>query len=194
MSGEMLDAKNDIRERRKRDDLTQKELANLIGVSHTYLNEIETGRRKASQELLKKIDYFLNLYDPEKKLEILFDYVRIRFPTTDIKYIMEEVLGIRMIYTIREGHAFYGYSAQHVIGDIVVMTSDDEKKGCLMELKGKGCREFEIFLNAQGRTWVDFFRQVQEERGVLKRIDLAINDRAGWLDIRCRKSNPHIIE
>lgn len=193
MSDEVLNtAKNDIRERRKRDDLTQKQLANLIGVSHTYLNEIEKGRRKASVELLHKIDYFLNLYDPGKKLEILFDYVRIRFPTMDIKHIMEDVIGIRMVYTIREGHAFYGYSAQYIIGDIVVMTSEDEKKGCLLELKGKGCREFEIFLNAQGRTWFDFFRQVREKCGVLKRIDLAINDRAGWLDIptlaeKCRK-------
>lgn len=189
----MIGAKeNDIRERRKRGGLKQKELAELVGISESYCREVENGTRKASKELLKKIDYFLELYNPEKKLEILFDYVRIRFPTTDIKHVMEEVLGIRMVYTIREGHAFYGYSAQHIIGDIVVMTSEDEKKGCLLELKGKGCREFEIFLNAQGRTWFDFLRQVQEERGILKRIDLAINDRAGWLDIptlaeKCRK-------
>ena len=183
---------NDIREKRKKICLTQKQLADLVGVSHTYLNEIEKGKRKASSELLKKIDYFLNLYDPVNKLEILFDYVRIRFPTLDVKHIIEEVLGIRMKYTIREGHAFYGYSEQYIMGDIVVMTSDDERKGCLLELKGKGCREFEIFLNAQGRTWFDFFRTVEEEKGVLKRIDFAINDKAGWLDIpllaeKCRR-------
>lgn len=185
--------KDDIRERRKRDGLTQKQLAELVDISHTYLNEVETGRRKASPELLKKIEYFLELYNPEKRLEILFDYVRIRFPTMDVRHVVEDVLGIRMKYTIREGHAFYGYSAQYIAaGEIVVMTSEDEKKGCLLELKGKGCRGFEIFLSAQGRTWYDFFRLVEKEGGVLKRIDLAINDRAGWLDIpvlaeKCRK-------
>jgi len=185
--------KDDIRERRKRDGLTQKQLAELVDISHTYLNEVETGRRKASPELLKKIEYFLELYNPEKRLEILFDYVRIRFPTMDVRHVIEDVLGIRMKYTIREGHAFYGYSAQYIAaGDIVVMTSEDERKGCLLELKGKGCRGFEIFLKAQGRTWYDFFRLVEKEGGVLKRVDLAINDRAGWLDIpvlaeKCRK-------
>lgn len=173
-----------IRERRKRNGLSQERLAELTGITRTYLTEIETGRRRASAELVKRIDYFLELYNPENLLEILFDYVRIRFPTKDIRHIMEEVLGIRMEYTLREGHAFYGYSAQYVVsGEVVVMTSDDEQKGCLLELKGKGCRIFEIFLRAQKRSWYDFFRKVQEEGGVLKRIDLAINDKAGWLDI-----------
>lgn len=186
------DIKNDIRERRVRDGLTQERLAELLGVSRIHLNGIETGKRNVSLELKKKIDYFLDLYDPENRLEILFDYVRIRFPTRDITHVMEDILGIRMKYTIREGHAFYGYSGQYIMGDITVMTSDNEKLGCLLELKGKGCREFEIFLEAQGRTWYDFFRQVEAEDGVLKRIDLAINDKAGWLNIpalaeKCRK-------
>lgn len=185
--------RKDIRERRKRDGISQEQMAELLGITRTYLTEIESGRRKASVELMKKLEYFLELYNPENQLEILFDYVRIRFPTKDARHIMEDVLGIRMKYTIREGHAFYGYSAQYVAaGEIVLMTSEDEKKGCLLELKGKGCRGFEIFLRAQKRTWYDFFRQVEKESGVLKRIDLAINDKAGWLDVpalaeKCRK-------
>lgn len=187
-----VEKQSDIRERRKRDGLKQKELAELVGISESYCREVENGTRNASPELLKKISYFLELYNPDKKLEILFDYVRIRFPTLDVKHIIEDVLGIRLYYTIREGHALYGYSAQYVMGDIVIMTSEDEEKGCLLELKGKGCRQFEIFLNAQGRNWYDFFKMTEEENSVLKRIDLAINDRAGWLDIpelaeKCRR-------
>lgn len=185
-----------IKERRKRAGLTQRRLAKMLGVGRTYLTEIETGARKASPQLLKKIDYFLELYDPQQRLEILFDYVRIRFPTIDAEEIMEEVLGIRLKYTIREGHAFFGYAAQYIMGNITLMFSDDLKKGCLLELRGKGCREFEIFLNAQKRTWFDFFRLVQERGGVLKRIDLAVNDKAGWLDIpalaeKCQKKEYH---
>lgn len=187
-----VEKQSDIRERRKRDGLKQKELAELVGISESYCREVENGTRNASPELLKKISYFLELYNPDKKLEILFDYVRIRFPTLDVKHIVEDVMGIRLYYTIREGHALYGYSAQYVMGDIVIMTSEDEEKGCLLELKGKGCRQFEIFLNAQGRSWYDFFKMAEEENSVLKRIDIAINDRAGWLDIpelaeKCRR-------
>ena len=181
-----------IRERRKEDHMTQKELAELLQISPTYLAEIETGRRKASDKLLERIKFFLDLYRPDTGLEILLDYCRIRFSSTDIKHILEDVLGIRLKYMIRENHALYGYSAQYLMGDIVVMHSEDEKLGCLLELKGKGCRQFEIFLKAQGRTWFDFFRQVEKEHGVYKRIDIAINDKAGWLDIpylaeKCRK-------
>ena len=181
-----------IRERREYDGLTQEQLAELVGISREHLNKIEQGMRKPSEELAQRIDYFLDLYDPAAKLEILFDYVRIRFPTTDADAIVEEVLGIKLKYMLREGHAFFGYASQYVFGNIKLMFSDDESMGCLLELQGKGCREFETFLEAQGRTWCDFLRMVEERGGVLKRIDLAINDRAGWLDIpalaeKCRK-------
>ena len=187
-----------LKERRKRNGLTQEKFSEMLGISRGHLNQIETGARKASPQLLEKIDYFLELYDPQQRLEILFDYVRIRFPTTDAGGIVEEVLGIRLEYTIREGHALFGYAAQYIFGNITLMFSDDEVKGCLLELKGKGCREFEIFLEAQKRTWFDFFRLVQERGGVLKRIDLAINDKTGWLDIpalaeKCQKKEYHTL-
>ena len=35
-------------------------------------------------------------------------------------------------------------------------TSPDEEKGVLLELKGKGCRQFESYLLAQERSWYDF--------------------------------------
>jgi phage replication initiation protein len=42
---------------------------------------------------------------------------------------------------LHEDYAFYSYMEQYVCGDIVVMVSPDEDKGCLLELKGKGCRQ-----------------------------------------------------
>ena len=38
------------------------------------------------------------------------------------------------------------------------MVSPEHEKGILLELKGKGCRQFEAFLKVQKRTWYDFFR------------------------------------
>ena len=49
--------------------------------------------------------------------------------------------------------------------------------------RGKGCRQFESYLLAQGRSWYDFLMDALIEGGVMKRLDLAINDRAGILDI-----------
>ena len=60
------------------------------------------------------------------------------------------------------------------------------------ELKGRGCRQFESYLLAQQRSWYDFLMDALVDGGVMKRIDLAINDHTGILDIpelaeKCRK-------
>ena len=52
-----------------------------------------------------------------------------------------------------------------------------------MELKGKGCRQMESYLLAQHRSWYDFLMDTLVEGGVMKRLDIAINDMAGILDI-----------
>ena len=77
-------------------------------------------------------------------------------------------------------------------GDIFIYTSADEEKGVLLELKGRGCRQFESYLLAQQRSWYDFLMDALIDGGVMKRIDLAINDHTGILDIpelaeKCRK-------
>ena len=58
----------------------------------------------------------------------------------------------------------------------------------LLELKGRGCRQFESYLLAQERSWYEFFMDVLMEDGVMKRLDLAINDKTGILNI------PHLTE
>ncbi len=63
------------------------------------------------------------------------------------------------------------------------MVSHEMEKGVLVQLKGKGCRQFENFLLAQQRTWFDFFLNVFAANGVFKRLDLAINDKVGLLNI-----------
>ena len=52
-----------------------------------------------------------------------------------------------------------------------------------MELKGRGCRQFESYLLAQQRSWYEFFMDVLVAGGVMKRLDLAINDKTGILNI-----------
>ena len=84
---------------------------------------------------------------------------------------------------LHEDYAFYPYDEQYIFGDITVMVSHDIEKGVLVELKGQGCRQFENFLLAQRRTWFDFFLDALEADGVFKRIDLAINDKVGMLNI-----------
>lgn len=101
----------------------------------------------------------------------------------DIQYVIENIMGLNMKYMIHEDYGFYSYSELYALGDIFVLISPLKEKGVLLELKGKGCRQFEGFLLAQHRSWFDFFMDVLMESGVFKRVDLAINDKTGILDI-----------
>ena len=178
--------------RRKSYGVSQNEYVETAGISRGYYGMLLIGKKRATKKLLEHLEMVLEIFNPDKEMEILFDYVRIRFATTDERRVIEDVMNIRMQYMIEEAHSFYGYGRQYIYGDITVMVSPEHEKGILLELKGKGCRQFEAFLKVQKRTWYDFFRTAREMGAVFKRIDIAINDRAGILNIpelaeKCRR-------
>lgn len=182
----MTNIKNTIqqlRDRRLFFGISQNKLAVASGISRSYLNSIELGKVIPSEELLLKLKGMLEQLNPDLPMEMLFDYVRIRFPTINVETIIEKLLRLKMKYMLHEDYAFYSYTEQYVFGNIVVMTSHDIEKGILVEMKGQGCRQFERFLLAQQRTWYDFFLEVLGMDGVFKRLDLAINDKVGLLNI-----------
>jgi phage replication initiation protein len=161
-----------LKEKRLAYGVSQNKLAVHVGISRQYISEIETGKITPTPTLQQAMFDILEQFNPEAPLGILFDYVRIRFLTTNPKPVIEEILRLKMEYMIHEDYAFYSYLEQYVFGDIVVMVSPDDDKGCLLELKGKGCRQLENFLLAQQRTWFDFFMDVFRVNGVFKRVDL----------------------
>ena len=173
----------DLKVKRLAYGVSQNRLAVDAGITRQYISDIETGKVTPSALLMATLSDILERYNPDVPLEMLFDYMRIRFPTTDPKPVIEKTMKLKMDYMLHEDYAFYSYAEQYVFGDIVVMVSPDQDKGCLIELKGKGCRQFENFLLAQQRSWFDFFTDVFRAGGVFKRLDLAINDKVGLLDI-----------
>ena len=170
-------------EKRNTYGVSQKRLALMAGISREHLNRIEAGKVNLTNDMKLKLLEALEKFNPEAPLFLLFDYVRIRFPTLDIQHIIKDVLKLNINYMLHEDFGFYSYTEHYYLGDIFVFTSADEEKGVLLELKGKGCRQFESYLLAQGRSWYDFLMDALIEGGVMKRLDLAINDRAGILDI-----------
>uniref|UniRef100_UPI00403F40A6 MobT family relaxase n=1 Tax=Candidatus Enterococcus willemsii TaxID=1857215 RepID=UPI00403F40A6 len=172
-----------LKEQRLAYGVSQNKLATAVGITRQYLSEIETEKVVPSKDLLLEMETTLERFNPELPLEMLFDYVRIRFPTTNPQPIIEDILKLKMKYMLHEDYAFYSYQEQYIFGDIAVMVSHEIEKGVLVEMKGKGCRQFENFLLAQHRTWYDFFLDVFTADGVYKRLDLAINDKVGLLNI-----------
>ena len=178
----------DFADRRLQYGVSQTKLAVMAGISREHLSRIESGKVAVTEEMKVKLLEALERFNPEAPLTMLFDYVRIRFPTLDIGHIIKDILQLNIQYMIHEDFGHYSYTEHYYIGDIFVYTSPDEEKGVLLELKGKGCRQFESYLLAQERSWYEFFMDVLMEDGVMKRLDLAINDKTGILNI------PHLTE
>ena len=160
--------------------LSQNRLAIATGITRQYLSDIETGKVKPSDELQQSLWETLERFNPDAPLEMLFDYVRIRFPTTDVQLVVENILQLKLSYFLHEDYGFYSYSEHYAfLGDIFVLYSHELDKGVLVELKGRGCRQFESYLLAQQRSWYEFFMDALVADGVMKLLDLAINDKTG---------------
>lgn len=173
-----------LRNKRIEYRISQNKLALSVGITREYLNKIESGKIIIKNDMKEKLIKSIERFNPDLPLTMMIDYLRIRFPTTDVKNVVNDILKLKLEYMIHEDYGFYSYSEHYVIGNIFVLVSQDIEKGVLIELKGQGCRQFENFLLAQHRSWYDFLLDALLAGGVMKRMDLAINDMTGILDIK----------
>lgn len=182
----MTDTQNwatELKMKRQDFGVSQNKLATASGITRPYLSDIENGKVVPTEQVKLAILDALERFNPDNPLDMLFDYVRIRFPTDNIHHVVEEILHLNLDYMIHEDFGYYSYPEHYRFGDIMVLASVDLAKGILLELKGKGCRQYENFLLAQHRSWYDFFTDCFNANGIFKRLDLAINDKTGILNI-----------
>ncbi|EGO8087651.1 XRE family transcriptional regulator [Enterococcus faecalis] len=173
----------ELKGKRQTYGLSQNKLAIASGITRQYLSDIETGKVIPTSQVKEALLESLERFNPDNPLELLFDYVRIRFPTDNVESVIHDILRLNIDYMIHEDFGYYSYPEHYRFGDVMVLCSHALTKGVLLELKGKGCRQFESYLLAQHRSWYDFFTECLNMKAVFKRIDLAINDKVGILDI-----------
>ena len=154
-----------LKERREKIGILQADFAVLAGVSVSHYREIESGRHEATARMRDKIEHGFDLLQPNP-LYMLIDYVKIRFKTTNAKYVIEKVLKINMKYMTHDEKHPSHYDGRYYHGDIEVFHSSDETYGTILELKGQGCRQMEAVFVAQDRDWYDFFRLCLDEKCV----------------------------
>mgnify|MGYP003099377046 FL=1 len=173
----------ELKEKREEYGISQSRFAVACGISREHYNRIENGKAPLTEELKQEITKQLERFNPQEPLFLLIDYFRVRFPTTDAENVIKDVLQLKLKYMLHEDYGQYGYEEQYILGNITVLVSSNPVLGVLLELKGKGCRQMESYLLAQGRSWFDLIMDCLTADGVMKRLDLAINDRAGILNI-----------
>ena len=172
-----------LMQRREEYGISIKKLSEAANISPQYLRKLEKGKIGLTQRMARQISDALDRLNPGEKLTLVIDYVRIRFRTINVHHVIHDILRLSEEYMIHEEWGRYGYEEHYELGDVFVMSSAEKEKGVLLELKGQGCRQFEGFLEAQGRDWYSFFNDAILDGCVFKRIDLAINDIFGMLDI-----------
>ncbi|MBC1565064.1 replication initiation factor domain-containing protein [Listeria booriae] len=130
--------------------------------------------------------------DKKNDLTTMVDYVRCSFKTHDVDLIIENILHIRKEYMQELESGFYGYIGTYQLEFIKCFYSSKlDTRGTLVEMSGQGCRQFEVFLKARNKTWLDFFNDCLALDGTFTRFDLAIDDRKTRLHIPALLNKAH---
>ncbi|WP_258078967.1 XRE family transcriptional regulator [Enterococcus durans] len=164
--------------------MTQTEFGKKVGLSRKTIGKIESGESVPSEEKMTEIYNFLATKEEHEPLESIIDYLRISFPFHNVEKIFNEFLKIKKEFFVETSSHLYGYVGGYQLDYLQVLYSKkNDDRGILIQLSGQGCRQFEAFLGAQGRTWFDFFYACFDYRAKFTRVDLAINDYREYLKI-----------
>ncbi|WP_273723276.1 replication initiation factor domain-containing protein [Leuconostoc mesenteroides] len=175
-------------------NLKQTEFAEKIGVSGSLLSYIEIGSKPITDEFFEKM--YIAFPDLKNALDLQFDWVTITFSDMTGEQVINDVMRLKPelflerlttqnFYT-RE-FAFAGekniYVQDFEPTKDVDTNQDVQRVGATMYLTGQGTRLFEKALLEQGLTWKKFFVQAKRFKGTFSRLDIALNDNWGLLDM-----------
>ena len=122
-------------------------------------------------------------------LEGKVDYVKVTFKTQDYIDVIAKVLCLQNKPFLEEEKGGSGYDTKYTFQNINVFISKKrEDMGCMIELKGQACRQYEwYFENEQKSNWRDFFiRCFEYERTIsqgegkfmnIPRLDIALDEK-----------------
>lgn len=123
-------------------------------------------------------------YGPTEPISGKLDYFRMTFKRHDIEHFLETVVRIKKAYFYNDASSKFGYAELFQLDQIrVYNSSPTDDRGIMIELGGQGCRQLEGILQAQGRDWFSFLEQCLQEGGKITRLDIAMDDRHGYLVI-----------
>ena len=119
-------------------------------------------------------------------LEAVIDWVQVTFKDMTDVAIMDYIFQFPRDLMTFEGRGRFRYAGRWSFGGIELLTppKDYPEMGCHIYMSGSACREMEIYLKAQKRTWFDFFRTCLEFGGSFSRLDIAIDDRKTYFKIK----------
>ena len=92
----------------------------MAGISREHLNRIEAGKVTLTDDMQDKLMGAVEKFNPDAPMFLLFDYVRIRFPTLDIQHVIKDILKLNIDYMLHEDYGHYKYTEHYYLGDVFV--------------------------------------------------------------------------
>lgn len=123
----------------------------------------------------------------KEELSALIDWCQITIKEVPLEAVIEDVLRIPMELMTVTGYekGIAGHEVVAIFANIKVLkpTGNAQYQGFQILMSGKGCRNYENFLQLNEETWFDFLNRVCQYHINFPRIDLAIDDRKPYLSI-----------
>ncbi|MDM7647276.1 replication initiation factor domain-containing protein [Leuconostoc falkenbergense] len=174
--------------------VTQKELSVTMGINEKTIRRIENKEQGISERFVNKL---LAVY-PElaQIIEVQFDWVSLTFPDLTSKQVIDDMLRLQDNLFLERPTSQNFYTREMAFaGEKNIYIQDfapfknpetqaiEQKFGTTLYLTGKGTRLFEKALLEQSMNWRNFFEKARQYRGHLTRLDIAINDKWGLLNM-----------
>lgn len=170
------------------------EFAKDIGISVRTMKRIENEELDNTNKYQELI--FKNYPKLAESVELQFDWVSLTFPDLTGKQVIDDVMAVQSDLFLEHSTSQNFYTREFAyageknmyIQDFEPVTNPEtqqveQKTGTTLYLTGKGTRLFEKALLEQNMTWRDFFIKARKYRGHLTRLDIALNDKWGLLDM-----------
>ncbi|MBZ1521603.1 replication initiation factor domain-containing protein [Leuconostoc mesenteroides] len=165
-----------------------------MGVSNTLLSLIESDNKPITDDFVEKM--YTTFPDLKNALDLQFDWVTITFSDMTGEQVINDVMRLKSELFLERSTTQNFYTREFAFAgekNIYVQdfeptkdvdtNQDVQKIGATMYLTGQGTRLFEKALLEQGLTWKKFFVQAKRFKGTYSRLDIAINDNWGLLDM-----------
>lgn len=175
-------------------NLKQAEFAEKIGISRPLLALVETDSKPITDEFVKKM--YTAFPDLKNALDLQFDWVTITFSDMTGEQVINDVMRLKPELFLERSTTQNFYTREFAFAgekNIYVQdfeptkdvdtNQDVQRVGATMYLTGQGTRLFEKALLEQGLTWKKFFVQAKRFKGTFSRLDIALNDNWGLLDM-----------
>ena len=175
-------------------NLKQAEFSEKIGISRPLLALVETDSKPITDEFVKKM--YTAFPDLKNALDLQFDWVTITFSDMTGEQVINDVMRLKSELFLERSTTQNFYTREFAFAgekNIYVQdfeptkdidtNQDVQKVGATMYLTGQGTRLFGKALLEQGLTWKKFFVQAKRFKGTFSRLDIAINDNWGLLDM-----------